>query len=90
MKTSRVRAIISTILILAAVLSLSTGAILYFLQYGMWLCFTRSFLNDVHALSGLVMGVTILIHFIVNRHLYAKEIKISFFREKKQENQDIL
>lgn len=87
MKTSRVRAIISTILILAAVLSLSTGAILYFLQYGMWLCFTRSFLNDVHALSGLVMGFFIIVHFIINRQMYAREIKILLFREKKQENQ---
>ena len=87
MKTSRVRAIISTILILAAVLSLSTGAILYFLQYGMWLCFTRGFLNDVHALSGLVMGFFIIVHFIINRQIHAREIKILLFREKKQENQ---
>ncbi len=89
MKTNRVRAIISTILILTAVLSLSTGAILYFLQYGMWLCFTRLFLNDVHALSGLVMGLSIIIHFIVNYRLYKKEIKILLFREKKQENKDM-
>jgi|GEM_PF-2084230 len=88
MKISRVRGIVSTILILSAVLSLSTGAILYFLKYGMWLCFTRNFINDVHALSGLVMGCSIIIHFVVNRHLYAKEIIILISGEKKQENKD--
>jgi hypothetical protein len=88
MKISRFKAIISTILIVSALFSLSTGAILYFLQYGMWLCFTRGFLNDIHALSRLAMGIAIVVHIIVNRHLYAKEIKILFFRGKKQENQD--
>lgn len=82
MKITQIRAIISTLLILTALLSLSSGTILYFLPYGMWLCFTRGFLNDVHALSGLVMGITILIHFIINRHLYTKEMKNLFFWKK--------
>lgn len=90
MKTSRMRAIISTILILSAVLSVSTGIILYFLQYGMWLCFTRQFLQDVHAVSGFVMSFSIIVHFVINRHMFAKEIKILFIWEKKQENQDNL
>ena len=90
MKISRVRGIVSTILILSAVLSVSIGIILYFLQYGMWLCFTRQFLKDVHGVSGFVMSFTIIVHFIINRHMFAKEIKILFNWKKKQEKQDKL
>lgn len=90
MKTNRMRAIISTVLILSAVLSASTGIVLYFLQYGMWLCFTRQLLKDVHAVSGFVMSLSIIVHFIINRHMFAKEIKILFYWKKKQENQDNL
>jgi len=80
MKISRVRGIISTILILSAVLSLSTGAILYFLKYGMWLCFTRNFINDVHAISGLIMGCAVIVHFVINRKMYWHEMKKLFLR----------
>lgn len=88
MKISRVRAIISTILIISALLSASTGAILYFLQYGMWLCFTRQFLNDVHAVSGLIMGCFIIIHFIINRHLYVQEMKSLLCKETRGKKSD--
>lgn len=81
MKTMRMRAIISSILIVVALLSLSTGAILYFLQYGMWLCFTRRFLTDIHVISGLIMGTALIIHFIINRQLYVREMKSLFSRK---------
>lgn len=75
MKISKIRAILSTILILSGLLSLSTGAILYFLKYGMWLCFTRNFLNDIHVFSGLIMGISMTVHFVFNRRMYIVEIK---------------
>ena len=78
MKINRVRGIISTILIITAVLSLSTGAILYFLQYGMWLCFTRQFLKDVHGVSGFIMGCAVIVHFVINRKMYWQEMKNLF------------
>jgi fructose-specific phosphotransferase system IIC component len=78
MKISRMRGIISTILIISAVLSLSTGAILYFLHYGIWLCFTRNFINNVHAVSGLIMGCVVIVHFVVNRKMYWQEMKNLF------------
>lgn len=75
MRVSKARGIISTVLIISGLLSLSTGAVLYFLDYGMWLGLTRKFLNDVHAVSGLVMGITVMAHFIVNRRMYVMEMK---------------
>lgn len=75
MKTSKTRAILSTILILSGLLSIITGTILYFVKYGMWLCFTRKFINDIHAVSGVIMGITAIIHLTLNRHIYMVEIK---------------
>ena len=83
MKIIKARAILSTILIFSALLSITTGAILYFIEYGMWLCFTRKFLNDVHAVSGLIMCSAIIVHFILNRHMYVNEIKFLISKQSK-------
>lgn len=82
MKNSKVRGIISTILILSALVSISTGLILYFLPYGMWFCFTRKFLNDTHLVSGLIMGLAIIVHFILNQHIYRMELTALWSRNK--------
>ena len=82
MKLSEARGILTTILILCGLISSSTGAILYFLKYGMWLGLTRNLINDTHAVSGLIMGISMIIHFILNRRTYMKEIK-NFFLNKK-------
>lgn len=83
MKINKVRGILSTILIISGLLSLSTGAILYFLEYGMWLCFTRKFLNDVHTVSGLILGTSMIVHFILNRRIYMKEVRSILSRKNK-------
>jgi len=75
MNMKKVRGIISTILILSGLLSMVTGAVLYFMEYGMWLCFTRKFLNETHAISGLIMMMAMMVHFLINRHIYMDEIK---------------
>ncbi|GAB1476096.1 hypothetical protein MASR2M70_09280 [Bacillota bacterium] len=74
-KLLRLKAILSTLLILFGSVTFLTGAVLYFLEYGMWLIFTRKFINDVHAVSALVMGIVILMHLYLNRKLYKTEMK---------------
>jgi len=81
MNNKKLRGIISTVLILSALISFITGAILYFLQYGMWLIFTRNFLYNIHAVSGLIMAIAVMIHFFVNYRMYAGEIKALFQRK---------
>lgn len=76
MNMKKARGIVSTILILSGLLSFSTGAILFFMKYGIWFCFTRKFLNDTHAVSALIMGAAIIVHLILNRRIYKKEMEI--------------
>jgi len=83
MKINRARGSVSTILILSGLISLITGAILYFMKYGMWLCFTRKFLNDTHAISGLIMCMAMIVHLVLNRHIYMVEIKSLLTKENK-------
>lgn len=78
MKSKKFRGLISTLLILSALVSLITGAILFFLKYGMWLIFTRNFLYNIHAVSGLIMAIAVMIHFFVNYKMYLMEIKEIF------------
>ncbi len=75
MTTKKIKGIISTILILSGLVTFSTGAVLYFVDYGMWLWFTRKSINDAHALFALIMGLTVIIHLILNRHIYKNEMK---------------
>ena len=82
MKSKKFRGLISTLLILSALVSLITGAILFFLKYGMWLVFTRNFLYNIHAVSGLIMAVAVMIHFFVNYRMYIMEIQ-EFFKQNK-------
>ncbi|HHX24909.1 MAG TPA: DUF4405 domain-containing protein [Thermoanaerobacterales bacterium] len=75
MNIIKARAIVSTILIISGLITFVTGGILYFIKYGMWLWFTRKFLNDAHAVCGLVMGIAVVIHLFLNRHMYKMEMK---------------
>jgi len=75
MNIVKVRAVISTILIISGFITFATGAVLYFVKYGMWLWFTRKFLNDAHALGGLIMGIAVIIHLFINRRMYKMEMK---------------
>jgi cytochrome b subunit of formate dehydrogenase len=86
MKQSRlkVKAVISTVLIVTTLLVFATGAILYFSKYGMWLIFTRKLINDVHALSALFMGIGIVIHFYLNILLYKREMGQLFKGESRK------
>ncbi len=82
MKLIAIRGIITTILILSALVSVCTGATLYFLKYGMWLGLTRKMINDIHTISGLIMGLAIIIHFLLNSRSYIKEIRNLFDKKR--------
>ncbi len=86
MKLNQLRAIISTLLIISALLSASTGVVLYFVDYGMWLCFTRKFINDVHAMSALIMSLSVTVHFIINQRMYRNELKSLWNRKRSNNN----
>lgn len=86
MNIKKVRAIISSILVLSGLVSFITGAVLYFLDYGMWLCFTRKFLNDTHAVSAVIMFLAVSVHFILNIGMYRSELKSLFTSKSKECN----
>lgn len=75
MTIKKIKGIISTILILSGLVTFGTGAILYFVDYGMWLWFTRKSINDAHALFALIMGLAVILHLFLNRHIYKNEMK---------------
>lgn len=75
MSIKKARGVVSTILILSGAVSFFTGAVLYFLKVGMWLCFTRKFLTDAHELSALIMGIAIVVHLVLNRKIYKMEMQ---------------
>ncbi|NLO22182.1 MAG: DUF4405 domain-containing protein [Syntrophomonadaceae bacterium] len=63
-------------------MSILTGTVLYFLNYGMWLCFTRKYLNNIHVISGFIMGVTLIIHFGMNYQVYRAELKAALKKDE--------
>lgn len=75
MSTKKLRGIVSAILVLSALVSLITGTVLYFLKYGMWFGITRYLLSNIHAFSGLLMGIAVVVHFVINRKVFVSEIK---------------
>ena len=75
MKVQKLKGIISSILIALTIIVYTTGIILLFLKKGMWLCFTRVFIHNVHAVSAITMAVIILIHFYLNRKIYKREVQ---------------
>jgi hypothetical protein len=86
MNIYRAKAIVSTILIVSGPITFATGAILYFVDYGMWLCFTRRFLNDTHAVSALIMGLALIPHLVFNRRIYKMEMKALISKKDNQDN----
>lgn len=74
MKNLKIKALVSTILLITALYSASSGLILYFLDYGMWLGLTRKFIKDSHALSAAVMSLGAIVHVILNWRIFIREI----------------
>lgn len=75
-KKKTAKGIISTILIVSAIMVYLTGVILFFLKTGMFLCFSRKFINDIHVISAIGMAAAILPHFYLNRKIYKNEVQL--------------
>ena len=77
MKKPRIKAILSTLLLLFFLILATTGAMLYFGKTGLVLGFARNTLRVVHALIALLMCLLIAAHLFLNRRAYLKEMKAS-------------
>ena len=84
MNRNKLRAVISTVLLICFVLVAATSAILYFNKTGMWLGIQRIVLTDIHYISGLIMLIFILVHLVINWAMYLKELK-TIKKNKKDE-----
>jgi thiosulfate reductase cytochrome b subunit len=83
MKTIQIRGIVSLILLVLFSIVLVTGTGLWLAPYGKiarvtewtFLGFDKQSLKEVHAISGLMMCIFIIIHLLLSHKLLLNEIK---------------
>jgi len=78
----KVKAVLSTILILLFLFLASSGALLYFFKTGLILGIARYALREAHFVVAVVMCVLILIHLILNLKVYFSELRALFRRKR--------
>jgi len=78
MKKLTVKAIISTLLILAFLFMASTGALLYFGKTGMVLGISRYLLREAHFWVAVSIGVLAIVHLLLNLSTYVAELRALF------------
>jgi len=81
----KVRAILSSILILLFLFLAMSGALLYFFKTGMILGIARYALREAHFVVAITMSVLILIHLILNLKVYFSELRALFKRKRNAE-----
>lgn len=74
MRLQAVRAVLSSVLLIAFLLLVLSGAMLYFGKTGLILGFSRSAIRDCHLLAALLMTCIAPIHVWFNRHMYKHEL----------------
>ena len=75
MKLIRVKAVLSTLLILLFLCLVFTGALLYFGKTGVVLGISRHTLREIHFFAAVSMCVLIPVHLISNFRLYTAGLK---------------
>jgi len=80
MKRLSVKAIVSSLLLLAFLFLAASGAMLYFGKTGVVMGFARGSLRNAHAWVAASMCVLVLIHLFLNNRSYIKELKSLFRR----------
>ena len=75
MKKLPVRAVVSSILILAFLFLAASGAMLYFGKTGLVLGFARGAIRNAHAWAAVILCVLAALHMILNFRLYLSELK---------------
>ena len=86
MKKIRLKAILSSLLILLILFLASSGALLYFNKTGMVIGMARSSLRDAHTIAAGSMCILIAVHLVLNRRLYSKELKALAKRADTRDN----
>ena len=76
MKKLRLKAVLSTLLILIFLTLAFTGALLYFGKTGVVLGFSRQMLREAHFWIAVSMCALIPIHLILNLGIYRKELRM--------------
>jgi cytochrome b subunit of formate dehydrogenase len=71
----KLRAVLSSLLILCVCLLAASGAVLFFMKTGIIGPFSRKFILDSHALISAVMVVVAIFHLYINRKMYKAEMK---------------
>ena len=64
MNKNKKRAILSTVLIIISIIIFGTGAVLYFVQRGMWWVFPRHLVKDIHGNCAIDMAICLVVHHI--------------------------
>ncbi len=86
----KIRAILSSLLLITFIIVLFTGIGLYFSPSGKaareinwsFLGFDKWQLENLHTLSGFIMSALIIIHLLINYKLFLNEIKTLFKRQQ--------
>ena len=77
MKLTVLRAVISTLLLLAFILLVFSGALLYFAKTGVVWGVPRYVLRSLHICAAAAMCVCAPVHLIINRRQYLAELRAS-------------
>ena len=75
MKRLRVKAVISSLLVLIFLFLATSGAMLYFGKTGVVMGFARSSLRNAHTCAAAFMCVLVIVHLVLNCRLYFSELK---------------
>ena len=81
MNNRSIKAVVSSLLLLVILFLAVSGAALYFGKTGVVLGFARSGIRNAHTCAAVLMCVLVILHLILNRRIYFKELK-SLFRRK--------
>ena len=69
------KGILSTVMIVAVLVVMFTGVLLFFFKGGMIMGVARAHLLSVHGWTAIVFFVCIVLHFILNFKVYISELK---------------
>lgn len=71
---AKIKAIVSTILIICFTICAVTGLTMFFIKGGMIGVLPRKYVTDIHSWSSFVLIGGVIIHFLLNLSLYRGEL----------------
>ncbi|MCI5898595.1 MAG: DUF4405 domain-containing protein [Firmicutes bacterium] len=73
MRQSKIKAAVSTILLICVIISMLTGTLLFFIKGGLIGWIPRKYVTDIHGVSSFIMFGALLLHFPLNLRLFREE-----------------